>query len=255
MKTQAKETRNQTAQAVEITKEDCSNIEIIEMDVNQITEDDSSSNFAEIYVMNVSNYAHNNVLLPTFTADLANSNDCLRFLYDPASQGSFISKHSLRNNNYHVLKPDIKLQINGFNESKLYKTSLIETEVKINDKIHKIQGAVVPEIKVKVKVGKFDEIRQTFHNNGLSLADKRMNDPIDVLIGAGDIHILPVHACSFGTKGMLAHIYYTSLGIILLGSEANLMHNLKHIAKLHIVLEELSKFIKNVSVRHRSPHL
>jgi hypothetical protein len=207
----------------------------------------SDTNVVEYNVMPTS--SSGNILIPTFTLQLPriNSKKLLntRAMYDPASQVSFISETVAEKLSCRVVKTNIDIRITGFNESKLFNTSIVELSAKLNNKTRKFHVVIVPKIKTKIKCTNLEPVCRQFRKELICLVDKNLDTDdgtVDILLGdyiLDQIHILPVQSCSFGVSNKLSLLYYTCTGIMLAGDVGTLLNNINN---LHLLKSFIKKF-------------
>jgi hypothetical protein len=169
-------------------------------------------------------------------------------MYDPASQTTFIAKATTRNLKYKVIQKDISIKITGFNDAKIYTTDIIEFSVVLCGRVWKVRAVVVPHIKSKIKSSKFPSIVREFKRQNIPLADKHLtsqNDEggVDILLGVDYAHVLPVHACGFGSKDKMSLMYYTSKGIMLAGDMSNLADSLVGLDRIKDYISKIESLI------------
>lgn len=207
----------------------------------------SHVNVSESVVMQTSHSS--DIVVPTFTAKL-NGNDsgkCIysRVMYDPASQSSFVTENMLSKIEHSIIDNNVKINIIGFNASKILCTKKVEFSLSVDGKLSIVCAIVVPSIKTKVKSSMFNKIVKSFKNNNITLADKHLHDNddgvVDMLLGVDAAHILPVHSCRFGSVESPSLLYYCAAGVMLAGDVSVLVSNLKH---LNMVKQTMEKFRK-----------
>lgn len=230
---------------------------LVELTVTPI-ENPSSEQVENSVLLNSLNVTSTqNITLPTFTTACTNKNNNnqdLRVLYDSASEMSFISQSVAQKLKCKVLQSNIILNIKGFNDNKYYKTHIIQIDVKIKNELNNIVAAVVPVIHTKANIPP-PQVLKAFHENKISLADKHLgnikNREIHILLGVSGAHILPVHACSFGTKNNMSLLYYTSLGIMLAGDINTLIKNIPHLNMVNVFIEHVNLLHETVKVKNK----
>ena len=204
----------------------------------KVTVRNFDTNIVEYNVMSVNS---NDNIIPTFTVKVGNTKN-VRCMYDPAAQITFITRSCLDKVNYSIVDSNFKVNISGFNSSKIMQTELIELKMKLNNNItpHNVRAIVVPEIRTKVN-DDIDDIIRGFNDAGIPLADRRLGREygrtVDILFGVDNVHLLPVHSCSFGHE-QITSIYYTCQGVMIAGSLDKLRMNISN-------LSCVSKFIKD----------
>ena len=105
----------------------------------------------------------------------------------------------------------------------------------------KLSAVVVPQIDVKLSADNLSSIKEEFSRKRIDLADKHLNENqhIDILLGADQMHVLPIQACRFGNVEKPSLVYYCQAGVMLLGSSSCLKNNL---AYLNLVESFIEKF-------------
>ena len=207
---------------------------------NDRVDSEVDSQVVSFSVMN--NTADKNVILPTFTAKLEGCKRESRFLYDTASQLSFVSEGLLKCAKHVVLNADYKIRINGFNESKVYNTKLVKLFVNLNNFCRPIVAVVVPNIKTKVNASGLKPIVDALKQSKIPIADRFLPskcDQIDLLLGADNIHILPTQSCVFGTESHKSLFYVCCQGVMLIGKIENLIKNLPSLSLLQNFIDKI----------------
>lgn len=205
----------------------------------------SSTNATEFVVLQ-SQSPQSNVILPTFTSRISKfsckGQKSARVLYDPASQSSFISEKCLKTIKHKVIKKHITAKIIGFNNSRTYTTKLVQFQCDIGGRNTKLSAVVVPDIGMKLNADKLPEIKSEFCRRSIDLADKHLNESqgIDILLGADQAHLIPVHSCRFGNVAEPSMIYYSSAGVLLAGNSVNLHRNLSNLKMVQDFIEKLN---------------
>lgn len=205
----------------------------------------SAANVVQYNVMLAT--SNDNIIVPSFTAKIGNKNN-IRCMYDPAAQTTFISEKAFKKINCRVINNNIKINVSGFNSSKIMSTKLVEMKVKLNNKKEhwNIHAIVVPELRSKINVS-LDDVIEKFKEINIPLADRllctKLPNDIDILFGVDNVHILPVHACSFGGN-KLSTVYYTCQGIMLAGNVADLRENLKYIDSVGKFVADFDRFFR-----------
>lgn len=151
-----------------------------------------------------------------------------------------------------ILKSDIQLKINGFNDFRVYKTNIVEIPIMVGLKEETIIAAVVPEIRPKIcRVG-LDSIVTKFKENNMVLADQYLDkgnsNNIDILLGVNSADILPIHAVSFGVKGNKSLLYYSRAGILLCGQISLLQKNVEHLAYVKDLTDKFDSFFQSATL-------
>ena len=186
-------------------------------------------------VMNVnSDCSMSNVLLPTFTAAFPHSDLKARCLYDTASQLSFVTERLANKFKFPVVQNDVKIQINGFNESKVITSKLVSVQLRLNGTVRSFEAVVIPTIRSTVDSSELEEVVTLFKSNNIDLADKTLtldDGRIDILLGANAIQVLPVQSCIFG-ENEKSLFFYTCEGVMLSGRVNNLRHNASNLGLL-----------------------
>ena len=180
----------------------------------------------------LNNTTNTDVLLPTFSAKLEGSKRFSRVLYDSASQLTFITEKALKGTNYAIVTDEFSIQINGFNESRILTTKLVTTSILVNGDFRKITAVVVPQIKTKIDTSKLKPILKAFKDAKIEIADKFLGDnggTVDILLGADNLHVIPVQSCFLGKPGEESLYFYCSQGVMLIGSTSKLLVNIPNL--------------------------
>lgn len=205
----------------------------------------TSANMIQYNVMSAT--SNDNIIVPTFTAKVGSKNN-VRCMYDPAAQTTFVSEKILKDIDYKIIDDNIKINVSGFNSSKILSTKLVELKFKLNNRREhwKIHAIVVPKLRSRISAN-VDDIIVKFKEANIPLADRmlssRHTDDIDILYGVDNANIIPVHACSFGNI-KLSLIYYTCQGVMLAGNVSELRENMINLASVGKFIEDFENYFK-----------
>ena len=171
------------------------------------------------------------VILPTFTCELTNKTQ-LRCLKDSGAQSCFISEEIADECKLRVLKRGLSLTVNGFNSTNEYKTKIVECEMILQGKIHKIPAVCIPHIRTKLDLPGLQNVAKEFVAKGYSLADKELQyggdsiTNINFIFGTTALYCLPERTIPFGRNCIYSE---TPIGVMLAGRTDSLLENIKHL--------------------------
>lgn len=202
---------------------------------------------ANIVQYNVMSVTSNENIIPTFTAEVGKFPN-VRCMFDPAAQITFASQNLLNKVKYKVIDNNIKVNISGFNISKTTTTKLVELKLKLNNKVspYNIKAIIVPEIRSKVNTN-IDDLVKSFNDADIKLADGYLSSEyesvVDILFGVDNVHMLPVHSCSFG-HGDLSAVFYCCQGVMLAGNVDTLRMNVPHLNAVKKFVDDFDSYFR-----------
>ena len=175
-------------------------------------------------------------LLPTFSCTFPSGRE-IRCMRDSGCQSNFIMESRAIKENLPVIDSDIKLKVNGFNSSQIYKTKSYKVKLSIGKDIYETVAMGVPEIRTVLKLPGLSTVINGFLDKGYNLADRFMLEGKDVIgdiefiLGSNAAYCLRESLITFGgIAGKDPSIYsQTPAGIMLLGNIDQLMLNLKYL--------------------------
>ena len=174
------------------------------------------------------------VLLPTFTLNIANNNieRDVRVLKDSGSQRSFVLSSIADQLGLPVVKDNVELVIHGFNSSKTIKSKIVKVPITCNSKVTYIECVVLPEINITLKISNLNDIVNTFLFKGYTLADRGLagSDIIGnfgMVIGVEAESFLNAKTVLFGDKSNNSCFLDSSLGVLLMGDAKCMSDNLE----------------------------
>ena len=173
-------------------------------------------------IFNNSNYSlrHNDAILPTFTCATSDGN-ILRGLKDCGSQSNLVAKSVLTPGNHRVIE-NIKLDLSGINESKIYRTKLIEMNIKLGDKYISIEAIVLPSVQINLDLPGLSKVVEHFKSKGYKLSDENLFnykdkiDGIELLLGTDASYCFIDRMIPFG-KSKKSIFSCSNLGVMLYG--------------------------------------
>ena len=113
----------------------------------------------------------NDSMLPTFTCKLLNRT--LRGMKDSGSQSNLIDERLLTPPNHEILEA-VELDLSGINASKLYRTKLVEIELKIGDSFRTIEAIAMPSLNINLTLPGLSQIVRGFVEKGYEIADQKL---------------------------------------------------------------------------------
>jgi len=167
-------------------------------------------------------------ILPTFSCTLRGTK--IRCLKDSGCQPHFITNEIAEKLNLPVLD-QITINVNGFNESKVYKTKIVEVELNLNGKITTLQAICVPTIRTNLKISQLGRIVREFKNKGYTLADEFLDgnssqvSDLSFVLGTNDAATLLETQRCFGHSNRSV-FSETCIGVMLMGNSMRIMENL-----------------------------
>ena len=191
----------------------------------------------------LNNTSNNETLLPTVSIRVNGNKICQRMLLDTASQLSFISESSLNKSNFKILDSNYVVKVNGFNNSRIFHTKLVELDILLGQYSRKITAVVVPEINTEIDAQKLKCVINGFKAANIELADKFLrhdSGKIDILLGTDNIHVLPIQSCVVCTENHVSVFYYCCAGVVLVGNVENLIKNLSKLPSLKDFISKIS---------------
>ena len=172
------------------------------------------------------------IILPTFTSSVKRADYVtdLRCLKDSGCQRNFIRESIARALKLKVLDSNVRINVTGFNEQKLLNTKLVEINIKVGPRKHKIEALCIPNIPISMTLENLNTVADAFVKKGYTLADKSIKNSdtiadIDLIIGADADQMLEMQYVNFGTLPKSCYINSTA-GVMLTGSIPRLMNNL-----------------------------
>ena len=163
-------------------------------------------------------------ILPTFQMTIKNQQfQCLK---DGGSQTNFIETALAETLDLPVKFNNYFLTVNGFNESKPYKTKVVSVPLRINDKEFHVNAFCVPKIKTRLKLPGLQRVARGFVDRGYALADPSLlrGDEIgDIrfVLGMSAPEVLLEKQVAFGVPPSV--FSDTAAGVLLYGSVDRLM--------------------------------
>ena len=185
-------------------------------------------------VFPVNNNLENDVLLPTFTANLKGDGAQAekRSVYDPWSQATFIKESLARELQCKVLH-DVDLSVKGFNSCRNSKAKLVEVFLQVEDKNYRIKAVTVPKFDLAISAPKLGNVVETFKSKGYILADKHLGHDliadIEFMLGSNYGGVLPVISRHFtDDEDSVPSCYLdTPLGVMLQGRAGLILKHAK----------------------------
>ena len=166
-------------------------------------------------------------LLPTFTVSITDGYR-LHGIKDSGAQCTIILSSVALEKNLKVLD-HVQIEINGFNSSKPYDTTVVEVPIAIGGTTHKISAVCVPDINIRLKIKGLNKLVSKCVTHKINLADKNLLDlnenevisNIDLILGADCGYLLSEGNSVVGPNSR-CNCYDTSLGVILMGKIENI---------------------------------
>ena len=195
------------------------------------------------------------VILPTFTCNLSNGT-IIRGMKDTGCQGNFIKECVARKNKLKKIKT-VKLTINGFNSSKICDTDVVELNLKVGDKVHKIEALCVPTINSSLILPDLGKVIEGFRRKGYKLADsmhrkksKKIQN-LDMILGRSSNFCLPENNVQFGSNANSV-FSETPIGVMLSGNIKTIIDNLPYLPRVSSNCETyVSEETNSSTYRHR----
>ena len=161
-----------------------------------------------------------NAILPTFTFKLGDQ--IIRGMKDSGCQPNFINESLAVKLKLPIVSDDLIIKVNGFNESREYKTKMVQLDLYLGNKLRTITAICVPEIRTELQLNGLREIINSFISKGYVLADEslrfcqdRISD-IKFILGTNDADVLVEQQITFGYP--VPSLYsVTDAGVLLYG--------------------------------------
>lgn len=188
-------------------------------------------------------------VLPTFTCSFINGRK-IRGLRDSGSQSNLVSERALAGQMYEILDNDVNLTVNGINESKTYKSKLVEINLIFGDKVKKLNAMTLPDINISLELPGLSTVVDGFLDKGYSMADDNLKhqnfiNGIDFILGADAAHCFEDNSISFGPDHMSVFLE-SHMGVMLVGNIPQLLNDLKYLP-LYNKVSTNESFVCNVS--------
>ena len=159
-------------------------------------------------------------MLATFTCSTSDGN-MLRGLKDCGSRSNLVTRGILTATNHRVID-QVKLDLSGINESKMYRTQLVEMTIKLGDQYRCIEVIVLPSIQIDLILPDLSRVVRDFESKGYKLADEKLLKyensirNIDLLLGTDASYCFIDRMIPFG-KDLKSTFSYSNLGVMLYG--------------------------------------
>ena len=186
----------------------------------------------------------NPVILPTFTARVHGAHgeiSKVRVFKDGGSQKSFITRSLADKHNFEVLHDNVKLTINGFNESKTVPTQVVAVPITIGNTTSIFEAFVTDHIRTKFLVPDIHIITNHFQSKGYTLADDWLiNDysgivsNMGIILGTNDDALIPMTTKVFGDISNQSSYLETKIGVVLSGDIPRIIKNLPYLPVDHL---------------------
>lgn len=176
-----------------------------------------------------------NIVLPTFSAEIINSNSKIpvRIFKDSGSQRTFIRNDVFNKLKSPVIRESLSLTVHGFNSSKNIDTKVVEIPLLIGKNKFNVNAIVTVKLSTKFKIDGLREIVDKFKSCGYEIADKNYNninsnvvDNLDIILGSDAGHILPTSTVCFGLLPSQSSFINTQIGVIFVGNITDMIRNL-----------------------------
>lgn len=177
------------------------------------------------------------ILLPTLTAKLLGDNNYknVRILKDGGCQRNFVKEAVAELLKFPIIDNNLKLQVHGFNSSKIIQTKAVEVSMQYDDRIIKLNAVCVPEIRTSIAVPNLGVLTDGFESKGYVLADRfitnkcRVLNGFELILGADSDQYIDMKYVKFGSDEDCSCYISTPVGIIFTGNLTRNIANLEYL--------------------------
>ena len=195
------------------------------------------------------------VILPTFTAEINGPSGFsqVRVFKDGGCQRTFIDKSLANKLDLEVIRDNVSITIEGFNNSKTITTQIVSVPITIGEIQSKIEAIVTDNIRTKFEVKNIHTVVNHFVHKGYQIADKwLLNDFTDIISGIGivlgtnDDQLIPMCTKLFGDNVVQSSYIDTDIGVVFSGDITRMINNLPFLpTKIDVVSSNVNS-ISNV---------
>ena len=185
----------------------------------------------------VYNVLHNSIdnisVLPTFSVVLNDGRE-VRGLKDSGSQSSLVSEKILNKNNHEIIASNLELDLNGINNSKTYRSSLVRLKLKFPDGVKYIEALTIPSINITLHLPELSKIVRKFSEAGYKLADSfllKYEDSIEdlgIVLGASASYCFLDRMIPFGERSQSV-FSISPHGVMLYGNVSRLIEDVEYL--------------------------
>jgi len=154
---------------------------------------------------------------------------------DSGCQPNFVSAALAEKNSLPILRKNIEITVNGFNESRQYLTNVVGIDLHIGGKVWNLEAVCVPELRTKLSIKNLEKIVSGFKLKGYTLADDMLNcncneiSDIGFILGTNNSDVMVEQQVAFGRENEQSVFSMTTAGILLMGSSEKLLSNLPYL--------------------------
>jgi len=185
----------------------------------------------------LSSYGGSGAILPTFTCSIGSAVN-VRAIKDSCSQPNFIDAALAESLNLPVVRNNLQITINGFNESSNYNTKIVEVQLCVGGEICRVEAICVPRIKTVLRLPGLPRVASEFCRKGYKLADKNLNNQssdeisdIKFVLGSSNPEVLVEKQVCFGERVPQSVFSETKAGVMLLGNPDHILSNIEYLPK------------------------
>ena len=175
---------------------------------------------------------------------------------DSGSQSNLVDERVLTPTNHKILET-VELDLSGINASKLYRTKLVEMELRIGDSFRTIEAIAMPTLNINLTLPGLSQIVRGFMEKGYEIADLKLLEfkdyieDIDLLLGTEVSYCFLEEMVPFGPENK-STFSLSNLGVMFYGKTEQTLRDLKDLIpfqKLHTSSVRLKTSVNFVSSR------
>ena len=207
---------------------------------------------AQSIVASLHNSQNIDSILSTLTVYLPKTDAPVRALMDFGSQSSFIAEDLLKNETFNVLDGDVNVEVKGINETRTYKSQLVEVNLKFGDDYLPVKLLSLPTIDICLDLPNLARVVLEFKTKNYKLADSYLDfnsssiRDFGILLGANASHCFEGEYVKFGSSSTYLK---TKFGVLLVGDVNSMCTDLVHLP--HNTSKTFS-FAANINIGSRS---
>ena len=171
---------------------------------------------------------------------------------DSGSQSDFISDSALISDNHKVLEDSINLTLNGINQSKVYKSKLVQMNLMFESECKTVELLTLPFINIFLALPGLSTIVSAFNNKCYKFADKILLgywdkiEDLDMILGVDAAYCFLDRAVPFGELSIFTQ---TPLGVILYGNIDRMISDLPCL----LICSDLSSCAAAININLHDP--
>ena len=184
-------------------------------------------------------------ILPTFSCKIFNLD--IRGLKDGGCQSNFVTNFISDKLQLKIIENNVKIKIQGINDSKDYYTKLVELPVDFGFGPIHLRAICLPKIDIHLKLDGLKNVARGFEERGYRLADKFLCQDyiknVEFILGSVSSHCIPETDVLFGENNDSVYSS-TPLGVLLKGDIKKLNNDLKYLKNI----TEISSACYNIGI-------